>query len=111
MESQRKKGLLYSPRIQSDGHYICGNQDYNRCLGLFTKPSSLCKHGILILIAAVKSKFLTPVQAYEWIKNSLNRSSRYNEREAQEIFEAYRNHNSKVEFRIVEIIPEDIKEK
>ena len=108
VESQRTKNLLYSPRIMLDGNYMCGTENLTKCMGITTSPPSICKHAILLLMAAVKDSMLTPNDACEIIEQSLSKRSHYIIEEAKMIFDNYNNLTSSLEFRVIHIMPEDI---
>ena len=106
VKSQTNKKLEYSAILNMDGSHVCGTQNLNRCMGL---RGGICKHCIMLTMAAVKGGIITPEEGSQWLRNSIGRTSRYNKKMGQEVFARFSNSNSgEIEFRVVEITEEDL---
>lgn len=97
--------LEYAIKLNSDGSFFCGTQNLRPCGGL---RGQICKHIILALIAVIKSKEATPNELIEWVKKSEQKRPEFIKQSATEIFLKYKMAlEGKIEWRPVEIMPED----
>jgi hypothetical protein len=104
VKSQTNKNLEYSVILNSDGNHICGTQNLRRCGGL---RGGICKHCIMLTMAAVKSNMVTAEEGITWLSNSVGKYSTYNKPRAEDIFARFQNPTTELEFRSVEITAED----
>lgn len=97
--------LEYAVSLNSDGNFFCGTQNLYSCGGLRGK---ICKHIILALIATIKSKQATINEIISWVNNTISFKPKLIKPEATAIFLKYQNAvEGKIEWRPVEILPED----
>lgn len=106
VKSQTNKELIYAVSITTNGIYFCGTQNLRVCGGL---RGAICKHLLLLLMAAVKSSILSIDEASMSVKNTIARRPMWNKQEAEKIFSEYElSKNTELEWRPVEILPEDL---
>jgi hypothetical protein len=97
--------LEYAILLNSDGSFFCGTQNLYPCGGLRGK---ICKHIILALIATIKSNQGTVNELIKWVDNTKGVRPKLIKPQATAIFVRYYNAlEGKIEWRPVEILPED----
>ena len=97
--------LEYAILLNSDGSFFCGTQNLYPCGGLRGK---ICKHIILALIATIKSNQGTVNELIKWVDNTKGIRPKLIKPQATAIFVRYYNAlEGKIEWRPVEILPED----
>lgn len=97
--------LEYAILLNSDGRFFCGTQNLYPCGGLRGK---ICKHIILALIATIKSNQGTANELIKWVDNTKGVRPKLIKPQATAIFVRYQNAlEGKIEWRPVEILPED----
>lgn len=97
--------LEYAILLNSDGSFFCGTQNLYPCGGLRGK---ICKHIILALIATIKSNQGTANELIKWVDNTKGIRPKLIKPQATAIFVRYQNAlEGKIEWRPVEILPED----
>jgi len=104
-QSQPKK-YEYACTLRRDGSYFCSSQNLYRCGGL---RGGICKHIILSLIATFKQGNASSQELVDWVRKSLSYKAKLDKSEATAIFLKYKNAlEGKIEWRPVEIFPEDL---
>jgi hypothetical protein len=105
------KKLEYACSIKANGSFFCGTQNLYPCGGL---RGTICKHIILTLIATVKQGYMKNDEIIDWVKKTINYRPKLDKSEASSIFKHYQsalnakpNGTQKLEWRPVEILPED----
>ena len=104
VKSQTNKALKYSVIVNENGSHVCGTQNLHRCGGL---RGGICKHGIMLTMAAVKGNLITPEEGILWLQRSVGQYSVYNKQVASALFARCESPTLDLEFRMVEINPED----
>jgi len=82
------KELEYAVKLNKDGSFFCGTQNLHPCGGLRGK---ICKHIILALFAAIKSKQGTKEELIKWVQNTNFQKPSLDKTEATRIFLKYQN--------------------
>ena len=109
VKSQSGKDLEYASFLWNSGDFCCGTQNVHRCGGL---RGGICKHIILVLIAAVKNGDISEDEAILWLEKSLSKSCNFGAHhlELQALFIKYQtmlNSNGEVDWKPVELSSED----
>jgi len=106
IKSQTNKELIYSSSIDKFAGYFCGTQNIRPCGGL---RGSVCKHIILLLMAGIKDGLISAEEAADIVRSTEYKKPNYNKEHAKEIIILYQNAvDGTIEWRAVEILPEDL---
>jgi hypothetical protein len=105
VKSQTTDGLVYSCRLDNDGHFGCCRQDLQPCMGL---ENALCKHLLVLLVALTRNKQLDARTAGEWVKASRWCKPTFDTEALSETFLRYKSAEAgEIDWRPTETIPED----
>jgi hypothetical protein len=105
VKSQTDEGLVYSCRLDADGHFGCCSQDLELCLGL---RNALCKHILVLVVGLTRSKQIDPAMVGRWVKASRRHKAKVDQEAMSEVFLRYKSAEAgEIDWRPTETIPED----
>jgi hypothetical protein len=105
VRSQTEEGTIYSPFLESTGHYGCATPDFEGCMGLQGEP---CKHLMVLVLGLVHSGEFPAQTAWEWIRGSSSKRPVRREELTTDALLQYKGVvEGEVDWRPTETMPED----
>jgi uncharacterized protein YjbI with pentapeptide repeats len=105
VKSQSKADLVYSCRLDAQGHFACCTQNLRPCGGL---QGALCKHLLVLIVGLAKAGKLDPALADAWVQASKAHRPALDQEVMTATFLRHKGAEAgEVDWRPTETIPED----